>query len=155
MVRLTPSESRRLTGEELATPTVSDAMVTVPWTHGCDLTVAGARDAFGDTHVHMLLLTDDGLLRGTLLRGDLDSADPGRPALDASTLTERTVGPEHRLDEALELMRAEGTRRLAVVDEDGRLRGLLCLKRTLDGFCSDADVAARAVEHDGLHQIGR
>jgi CBS domain-containing protein len=145
----------RLTSEGRSTPTVSDAMVTVPWTHGCDLSVAGALAAFGDAHVHMLLLTDDGMLRGTLVRGDLDAADPGRPALDASTLTDRTVGPEHPVDDALVLMRAEGTRRLAVVDADGRLQGLLCLKRTLDGFCSDADVAARAVERDGLHQIGR
>ena len=50
-------------------------------------------------------------------------------------------------------MREQGTRRLAVVDDDGDLLGLLCLKRTLDGFCSDADVRARALEHGGLHQI--
>jgi hypothetical protein len=52
-------------------------------------------------------------------------------------------------------MRAQSTRRLAVVDGTGRLVGLLCLKRTLDGFCSDADVRARAVERGGVHQIGR
>jgi hypothetical protein len=36
--------------------------------------------------------------------------------------------------------------RLAVVDDDGVLTGLLCLKRKLTGFCTDADVAARAAE---------
>ncbi len=36
-----------------------------------------------------------------------------------------------------------GLRRLAVVDDNGLLMGLLCLKRKLTGFCSDADVAAR------------
>ena len=36
--------------------------------------------------------------------------------------------------------------RLAVIDEECRLLGLLCLKRTRLGFCSDADVQARAAE---------
>jgi predicted transcriptional regulator len=131
-------------------------MVTTPWTHGHDLTVAGAHEAFTDSHVHMLLLTRDGVLRGTLLRDDLSSAtDAAASALDAATLAGRTIGPEHDLQDALELMRRRGTRRLAVVDGTGRLVGLLCLKRTLDGFCSDDDVRARAVERSGVHQIGR
>ncbi len=41
------------------------------------------------------------------------------------------------------MLLARGRRRLAVVDERGALLGLLCLKRRLTGFCSDADVAAR------------
>ncbi|KRF07858.1 hypothetical protein ASG88_03385 [Nocardioides sp. Soil777] len=136
--------------------TVAAAMVTAPWTHGCDLTVAGAREAFTDAHVHMLLLTDGGVLRGTLLRDDLAGAtDPGGPALDLAPLAGRTVSPDSPVEEALALMREQGTRRLAVVDAGGHLRGLLCLKRTLDGFCSDADVRARALEHGGLHQIGQ
>jgi CBS-domain-containing membrane protein len=131
-------------------------MVTAPWTHGCDLTVAGAREAFADAHVHMLLLTDSGVLQGTLLRDDLAAAtEPTLPALDRATLAARTVSPDHPVEEALALMREQGTRRLAVVDAGGHLLGLLCLKRTRDGFCSDADVRARALEHGGLHQIGQ
>jgi hypothetical protein len=41
---------------------------------------------------------------------------------------------------------ARGERRRAVIDADGRLLGLLCLKSRLTGFCSDSDVAARAAE---------
>jgi hypothetical protein len=41
-------------------------------------------------------------------------------------------------------MVARGRRRLAVVDDRGLLVGLLCLKRSGRGFCSAADVAARA-----------
>lgn len=135
--------------------TVADAMVTAPWTHGATTSVAEARHAFTDAHVHMLLLTDGGVLQGTLMRDDLASAtEPARPALDLAPLTGRTVSPERPVEEALALMRQQGTRRLAVVDGDRRLLGLLCLKRTLDGFCSDADVRARALEHGGLHQIG-
>jgi CBS domain-containing protein len=136
--------------------TVAAAMVTAPWTHDLDLTVAGAREAFTDAHVHMLLLTDSGVLQGTLLRDDLATAtEPTLPALDLATLAARTVPPDHPVEEALARMREQGTRRLAVVDAAGLLLGLLCLKRTLDGFCSDADVRSRALEHGGLHQIGQ
>jgi hypothetical protein len=41
------------------------------------------------------------------------------------------------------MMRRAGRRRLAVTSEDGRLLGLLCLKASGRGFCSDEDVAAR------------
>ncbi|WP_457206779.1 CBS domain-containing protein [Nocardioides sp. P5_C9_2] len=155
MVRLT-SEARH----PAESCTASDAMVTAPWTHDPDLTVAGAHEAFTDSHVHMLLLTRDGVLHGTLARDDLSSVtDAAAPALGAATLAGRTIGPEHDLEEALDLMRQRQTRRLAVVDGTGRLVGLLCLKRTLDGFCSDDDVRARALEHGGVHdrvhQIGR
>ena len=43
-----------------------------------------------------------------------------------------------------ELLIERGLRRLAVVDRDGTLLGLMCLKRTRTGFCSDEDVASRA-----------
>jgi CBS domain-containing protein len=137
-------------------PTVADVMVTIPWTHGVDLSVAQAREAFTDSHVHMLLLTDDGLLRGALLREDLVAdLDPDLPALRVAALSGRTVHPDTPLERAVELVQQRGSRRLAVVDDDRRLVGLLCLKKSLDGFCSDADVRSRAREHGGLRRLGR
>ena len=151
MVRLTGQHPRSVPDRS-----VGEAMVTGPWTHAVTTTVAQARDAFTDLHVHMLLLTHEGVLRGTLVRDDLVTAeDPGRPALEVATLVDRTVGAGQDLDATMGLMRQRGTRRLAVVDDDGSLVGLLCLKRTFDGFCSDADVQARALEHGGVHRIGR
>ncbi len=145
-----------MTSQDRGTRTAADAMVTTPWTHEVDLTVAEAHEVFTDSHVHMLLLTHDGVLRGTLVRDDLAAdADPGRPALELATLVDRTVRAGHALDGVIDLMHRRETRRLAVVDDAGVLVGLLCLKRTLDGFCSDADVRARAVERSGVHQIGR
>lgn len=135
---------------------VADAMVTRPWTHGTDLDVAAAHEAFTDAHVHMLLLTEDGVLHGTLLREDLDARlDPRAPALGVATLAGRTTAPDTSLTDAVEAMRRRGTRRLAVVDADRRLLGLLCLKKTLDGFCSDADVRSRALEHGRLDDLSR
>ena len=46
-------------------------------------------------------------------------------------------------EDARRAMQASGDRRLAVVEDDGRLLGLLCLKRSGDGFCTDAGVAER------------
>ncbi|MDP3966681.1 MAG: hypothetical protein Q8Q02_00245 [Nocardioides sp.] len=42
-------------------------------------------------------------------------------------------------------MRARQQRRLAVVDDDGLLVGLVCLKARGTGFCSNADVTTRAL----------
>jgi hypothetical protein len=42
-------------------------------------------------------------------------------------------------------MTATGRRRAAVVSDDGRLLGLLCLKASRAGFCSAQDVRARAL----------
>jgi hypothetical protein len=40
-------------------------------------------------------------------------------------------------------MNATGRRRAAVTSDDGTLLGLLCLKASWAGFCSDQDVRAR------------
>jgi CBS domain-containing protein len=126
---------------------VVDVVVRLPKTLGQDATVAEARAAFTDDHVHMLLLTDGGRLVGTLVLGDLVAcAADESPASRYATLEGRTVAPHLPAEDARQLLLASGQRRSAVVDESGRLLGLLCLKRRLTGFCSDADVAARAAE---------
>ena len=124
--------------------TVADVAVHRPKTLAAAATVGTARAELEDEHVHMLLLTRDGLLLGTLVRADL--AGPARdsePALRYAALAGRTIGPTVRAAEALRLLVGRDERRRAVVDDDGRLLGLLCLKRRGTGFCSDADVAAR------------
>lgn len=129
--------------------TVGEAMLLEPTVHPAGLTVAQARDAFASSRKrHMLLLVADGVLRGTLTRGDLapDTADPDSPALDRASLDGRTVGPDVPLAGTHEMMRERGIRRLAVTDGRGRLLGLLCLKRSLRGFCTDDGVAAMRAE---------
>lgn len=124
--------------------TVAEAMLTTPKTHGLEVTVSEAEDAFADAHVHMLLLTREGELHGTLLRADLGPRlDPRRPAIELATLEGRTIGPDQHIDDALLLLNRRQTRRLAVTDIDRRLLGLLCLKQTLHGFCNEADILAR------------
>lgn len=139
--------------------TVADAMITRPHLHPATLTVAGARAALEDSHVHLLLLVEDDVLRGTVTRDDLDRATdrapdgapdgPGAPVADGpvlplARLEGRTVPAGAPLEQVQREMAAVGTRRRAVIDADGRLVGLLCLKRSGTGFCSDGGVAARA-----------
>jgi FdhD protein len=51
-------------------------------------------------------------------------------------------------------MTATGRRRAAVTSADGRLLGLLCLKASRRGFCSDQDVRARALVGAGPALMG-
>ena len=56
------------------------------------------------------------------------------------------IGPDVELEQAWQRMLDADRRRLAVVGPDGTLRGLLCLKRTRRGFCSNRDVRSRALD---------
>jgi CBS domain-containing protein len=123
--------------------TVADVMVRHPKVLPPDASVDDVRALLAGDHVHMALLADDGVLRGTVVEGDVPPTVAGdEPAAGWSQLLGRTVAP----DEDAELLRQElvvsGRRRLAVVDDEGRLLGLLCLKRRRTGFCSDADAVA-------------
>lgn len=132
---------------ELVGKTVAEVVVRVPKTLPPDTSVAVARAALADDHVHMLLLTDQGRLLGTLVRDDLpDHLSGAGRALAHSVLSGRTVSADAPAEEARRLLFERGQRRFAVVDGEGSLLGLLCLKRRLTGFCSDRDVAARAAD---------
>ena len=122
-----------------------DVMISNPKTLPADATVDDARGALADDRVHMVLLVDGETLCGTLMRPDLVLAPVGEnPALAFAVLRGRTVRPETPLDRIQQLLHRHGMRRLAVIDADRTLRGLVCLKRSRSGFCSDTDVASRA-----------
>jgi predicted transcriptional regulator len=123
---------------------VADAMVTIPVTHPREATVADMRRLFLDEHVHMALLLDGRLLVAAVEREDLDPmvAENGA-AGDVGSLRGRTIPADASVSEAFESMRAASRRRLAVTNERGELVGLLCLKTSGAGFCSDADVRSR------------
>ncbi|MBT0771610.1 CBS domain-containing protein [Kineosporia sp. J2-2] len=138
--------------------TVADVMLRRPKTLPAGATVAQARAAFLDDHVHLLLLVDgQDRLTGTLQRDDIPDSAAGteRTIGYLSTAADRTVGPALCAEDARQLLLAAGQRRRAVVDPGGRLIGLLALKRRLTGFCSAADVASRAAEREGLLASGR
>lgn len=109
-----------------------------PAVHGPATTVGELRTFFHDDHVHMALLVDRGKLVGTVERADIAAApSDDTPASSVARLDGRTIGPEVALPEALDTMKRDARRRLAVIDADSTLLGLLCLKARGDGFCSD------------------
>jgi CBS domain-containing protein len=126
---------------------VTDVMLRAPKLCGPGTTVADARRMFDDDHLHCLLVVAaDGSLLAVVDRADLRDAEPSQAAVVTGRVAERVIGPGGDAEAVRRQMVARGWRRLAVVDERGRLLGLLCLKRTGLGFCSDADVAARAAD---------
>jgi len=130
--------------------TAGEAMVRLPKTCAASTTVAQAQALFGDDHVHALLVVDGARLLAVVERADLVAAPaPDVPAHELGRLDGRTVPPGAGLEGIAVRLRAEGRRRMAVV-EGGRLLGLLCFKRSGRGFCSDADIAARSRERDLL-----
>ncbi|GLZ52989.1 hypothetical protein [Actinomycetospora sp. NBRC 106378] len=124
-------------------PTVADAHLRTPKVHGPDVSVGAARVFFLDGHVHALLLVDRGVLVAVVERADLEGSPDSVRARTVGTLAGRVAAPGDDLEETRQAMAARAQRRLAVVDADGLLLGLLCLKRHGRGFCSAADVAAR------------
>ena len=130
--------------------TVASALLAHPRTSPPATTVAQARAFFADDHVHALLVVDGDRLLAVVERADLVGAAPTDPAAPRGTLAGRTVRPDADLAVVHRRLLAEGGRRSAVVDAEGRLLGLLCLKRSGRGFCADADVRARAAERLAL-----
>ena len=130
----------------LAGKQVRDVMINYPKQVDSTITIVQAEELFSDEHVHMLLLVENEQLVGTLLRTDLDHEPLPRtlPAKPFSVLRGRWVRADHDAADLLTWMSSQRIRRLAVVDETLNLKGLACLKRTGKGFCSDANVQARA-----------
>ena len=134
-----------------AVRTVADAMLTTPVRHPLSITVGEIRDFFDDDHVHAALIVGPaGYLAAVVERNDLTrSQDPSAAAVTLGRLTGRTVIEDARLRATEQSMCATGRRRVAVIRDDGKLVGLLCLKASRTGFCSEDDVRARAGNESG------
>jgi CBS domain-containing protein len=128
---------------------VADAMIACPETHGADATVGELRAFFEDDHVHMALLVEDGRLAGVVERSDLPPVlGDDTPATSVAALAGRTTHADATLVDVFGALQRNGRRRLAVIDDGSVLVGLLCLKRSGLGFCSDDDVLRRRLQPD-------
>lgn len=125
---------------------VVGSMHTFPKTFPVSTTVGQAREFFRNDKVHALLVVSDGVLIAVVERPDLFGRADHEPVVFAGQLGDRVVAPSDSLHETRDAMAAAGRRRVAVATEEGRLVGLLCLKRSGRGFCSDAGIGARAEE---------
>jgi hypothetical protein len=126
--------------------TVAEAMLTTPVRHPLSATVGEVREFFRDDHVHAVLIVGPaGHLEAVVERDDLAGGQaPDHAAAPLGRLAGRTVPAGASLAEIHRAMTAAGQRRTAVTSTDGQLLGLLCLKASRAGFCSDEDVQARA-----------
>ena len=115
---------------------------------------AGKHLSEGD-HVHMaLVVATDRRLVTTIERPDIPAGAPASmPAAELGTLIGRTVSPAAALDAATAGLLRERRRRRAVVDDYGRLLGLLCLKKRGTGYCSDDGIHERAARRRTLSFI--
>ncbi len=136
--------------------TAAEVMLTAPVRHPLSATVGEIRDFFRDGHVHAaLIVSPDGYLEAVVERDDI----AGCQALDAAAaslgrLAGRTVLAGASLAGVRRAMTTAGRRRAAVTSADGRLLGLLCLKASRVGFCSDQDVQARALSQADTAAVG-
>ena len=124
---------------------VADAMISCPKTHDLGTTADEIRAFFEDDHVHMaLIVRTDRRLVTTIERADLSARPPVRTlAAELGTLAGRTAGPAQKLEAVTAGLLRERRRRQAVVDDCGRLLGLLCLKKDGSGYCSDDNIRQR------------
>jgi CBS domain-containing protein len=127
--------------------TVAEVMLRAPVRHPLSATVGEMRDFFRDDHVHAaLIVSPAGYLEAVVERDDIAGCRaPGAAAAPLGGLAGRTVPAGASLADVRRAMTAAGRRRAAVISADGGLLGLLCLKASRAGFCSDQDVRARAL----------
>lgn len=99
-------------------------------------TVAQARAYFAaSTSRRLAIVARDGHYLAALTPRDLDGAgDPAGPAVAAAP-PRPTIGPDDSAERARELAAASDTRRVPVVDDDGRYLGIVSLNRGLEWFC--------------------
>src|SRR4030095_1147996 len=122
---------------------VQEAMSSNPCAIDADKPVAYAAKMMKDEDVGLAPIVEGERLVGTLTDRDIvtrvvaEGKDPQSiPVREVASTSLVTVDPEQDLDEALGVMARHQVRRLPVVEEDGRLVGVL----------AQADVAREAMD---------
>jgi CBS-domain-containing membrane protein len=121
--------------DQAAGLTVADVTHSRITAFSASATVAELREWFDASASHRLaLMADDGRYVGSLMAEDVTGADDAALAADFATQGQ-TVRPDEPASRAEELALGAGTRRVPVVDGDGRLHGIVAITTDLQGFC--------------------
>jgi CBS domain-containing protein len=111
---------------------IRDLMTSNPCTIDADKSVAYAAKMMRDEDVGLAPIVEGEQLIGTLTDRDIatrvvaEGKDPESTKVrDVATTRLVTIDPQQDLDEALRLMAQHQVRRLPVVEEDGRLVGVI------------------------------
>jgi CBS domain-containing protein len=132
--------------------TIRDLMTKNPCSIDAGKPVADAAKMMRDEDVGLAPIVDGQKLVGTLTDRDIairvvaEGKDPQSTIVrEVATTRVVTVDPEQDLDEALRLMAQNQVRRLPVVEEDGRLAGVV----------AQADVARHASDKQTGEVVGK
>ena len=111
---------------------IKDVMTSNPCSIDADKSVAYAAKMMRDEDVGLAPIVEDDKLIGMLTDRDIairvvaEGRDPGQVKVrDVASKQVVTIDPQQDLDEALRIMAKHQVRRLAVVEEDGKLVGVL------------------------------
>ena len=117
-------------------------MIGRPKSVSRDASIGDARILFANPKNRLLLVVDDDdLYIGHVLRDDVPEAEPDEaPLLSHVRRDCPQIGPDDSVLDALPLATEEFDNRLVVVGDDGRLEGLLCLNRRDGYLCVDVRV---------------
>jgi CBS domain-containing protein len=131
---------------------ITDSMTSNPCSIGADKSVAYAAKMMKDEDVGLAPIVEGDRLVGTVTDRDIAiravaaGKDPETTkVMEIATREVVTIDPGMELDEALRLMAEHQVRRLPVIEEDGRLVGVL----------AQADVAKDASPEDTGHLVER
>jgi len=111
--------------------TVQEAMTSNPTAITPETTVQEAARLMKSEDVGALPVVEDGRLtcvvtdRDLAIRGLAEGTSPQTPVRDVASKDVATIDPQQSLEEAARLMAEHQVRRLPVVEEDGRLVGML------------------------------
>jgi CBS domain-containing protein len=105
-------------------------------------TVGELRAYFAESGSRRMALVVDGArylgaIEAAALPADVDGAEQ----VGGHAVPGPTIAPGASAEEARQRAIAEPSRRIAVVDDDGRLLGIVAVTRTLDAFCGMASDA--------------
>ena len=111
--------------------TIQDAMTASPTTVESGTTAQEAARTMGTENVGSLPIVDDGRLVGVVTDRDLairvlaEGKTGDTPVGEIASKDVVTIDPQQSLEEAARLMAEHQLRRLPVVEEDGKLVGIL------------------------------
>lgn len=112
-------------------------------------TVGDVRDYFAaSTSRRLAFIADDGIYVGSLTQQHVAEGDPGRPASEVADHGP-TIGPDASAATGRDIALQTDSRRVPVVDDDGRLLGVVAVTGDLQSFCGTSDAAAGAAAASG------
>jgi CBS domain-containing protein len=120
-----------------ATGTVGEVMLREPRVHEAGEDIAVARAEFENPRVRTLLVCAGDRLLGTVDRAQVE-AHAGGPATLGELAVDGgpRVAPQDTPARALEVLAEAGESRVPVVDDGGRLVGLVCWNQRNQWFCA-------------------